>query len=79
MTITLPDLPQTSRLSPEELKLELACALFSQRKISAVAGAQLAGVDFFSFQRSLKERGIELLTEENLKEDVESLNRIFRP
>ncbi len=77
MTLTLPDSSVTARMTPEELKLELACALFARRKISVVAGAHLAGVDFFSFQRALGDRQIEIITEQHLKEDLESLKILF--
>lgn len=77
MTIELPDVPVTERLSAEELRLELACALFTQRQVSAIAGARLAGVDLFTFQRALGERGIEIVTEKMLAEDWETLNRLF--
>ncbi len=77
LELELPDVPATERLTPQELRLELACALFAQRKISVVAGSHLAGVDFFSFQRALGERRIEIVTEQSLKEDVETLKRLF--
>ncbi len=77
MTIELPDDPAVECMTSGELRLELACALFAQRKISAVGGSRLAGVDFFSFQRALEERKIEILTEKSLEEDVESLKRLF--
>ena len=77
MTIELPDVPVTERLSADQLRLELACALFAQRKVSAIAGARLAGVDLFTFQHALGERGIEIVTEKMLVEDVETLNRLF--
>jgi len=77
MKIELPDLPATEHMTPDELRLELACALFAQHKISVVTGAHLAGVDFFSFQRALGERKIDIVTEQSLKEDVETLKRLF--
>jgi predicted HTH domain antitoxin len=69
----MPDLAATERFSPEELRLELACALFAQRKVSSVTGARMAGVDLFAFQRALGERGIEIVTEKMLAEDFETL------
>jgi predicted HTH domain antitoxin len=70
-------MPGTAHLTPEEMRLELACALFAQGKISVVTGAHLAGVDFFSFQRALGERKISIVTEEHLKEDLATLKRVF--
>jgi len=76
MTIQVPDLPATVQFSPEELRLELACALFARRKISSVTGARMAGVDLFAFQRALGERGIDIVTEKHLAEDLETLKRL---
>lgn len=77
MTITLPDLPETAKLAPDELKLELACALYARGRIGKVAGTEMAGVDFFTFQRALEERGIPLYSEEMLADDLRSLKALF--
>ena len=79
MTIELPDQPATAQFSADELRLELACARFAQHKVSSVAGARLAGVDLFAFQRALGERRIEIVTEEHLAQDVETLKELFPP
>jgi len=76
MTITLPDLPE-ARLAPDEVKLELACALYARGRIGKVAATELAGVDFFTFQRALEERGIPLYTEQMLADDLQSLKTLF--
>ena len=77
MTIELPDEPLAKNLTPQELRLELACALYARGRIGKVAGSQLAGVDFFAFQRALGERQIPQYTEEMLSEDLETLKRLF--
>ena len=77
MTIEVPDLPATERFSADELRLELACALFAQHKISSTTGSRMAGVDLFTFQRALGERGIEIVTSKQLAEDVETLKQLF--
>ena len=77
MTIELPDEPLDERLTPQELRLELACALFARGRIGKVAGSQLAGVDFFAFQRALGERSIPLYTETMLTEDLATLQHLF--
>lgn len=77
MRIELPDLPETEGLTPEEIRLELACALYARGRIGKVAGAELAGVDFATFQRSLGERGVPLYTEEMLANDRHTLKRLF--
>jgi len=77
MTITLPDIPETRQLSPAELRVELACALYGRGLVGKIAAAELAGVDFFSFQRALEERGIPLYTEQMLADDLGSLKAVF--
>jgi predicted HTH domain antitoxin len=72
MTIDLPE-----NLSPAELRLELACALYQQGKIGKVSGAELAGVSFFDFQRVLGERSISSYTEESLENDLAALKVLF--
>ena len=77
MTLELPDL-ETKNLTPEELRLELACALYTRGKVSAVGGAHLAGVDLFAFQGALRGRGIPRnYTLQDLRDDVEALKKLF--
>jgi predicted HTH domain antitoxin len=74
VTIELPDVPANERLTPEEVRLELACALYARGRIGKIAATQMAGVDFFTFQRALSERGVPLYTEQMLASDIQSLN-----
>jgi predicted HTH domain antitoxin len=60
-----------------EIRLELACALYGRGRLGKVAGAELAGVDFFAFQKALGERRIESCTQEMLAADLASLNSLF--
>ena len=75
--ITLTDLPEGAGLAADELRLELACALYARGRIGKVAGVQMAGVDFFKFQQALEERGIPLYTEQMLADDVQALKDLF--
>lgn len=77
MTVELPDIPLDAQLTSEEVRLELACALYARGRIGKVSATQLAGVDFFSFQRALGERGIPLYTQERLTADLQALNESF--
>ena len=77
MTLELPDTPATRDRAPEELRLELACALYARGRIGKVGGAELAGVDFFAFQQALGERAIESYTSAMLDEDLVTLRRLF--
>jgi predicted HTH domain antitoxin len=77
MKIELPDLPAGERLTAEEIRLELACALYARGRIGKIAATEMAGVDFFAFQRALSERGIPLYTQQMLASDIQSLNESF--
>jgi predicted HTH domain antitoxin len=76
LTLNLPDDPAVLDLSPEEARLDLACALYARGKVGKIRGAELAGVDFFTFQGALFERGIPLYTSEMLEQDMESIRQI---
>ena len=73
----MPDSPATERFTPEELRLELACALFARGRIGKVEGSKMAGVDFFTFQRALGERQIESYTQRMLEDDLATLKELF--
>ena len=77
MTITLPDLPEIAKLAPDELRLELACALYARGRVGKIAAAEMAGVDFVTFQQALNERGIPLYTEQMLADDLQTLKTLF--
>ena len=77
MTITLPDIPDAPRLEPAEVRLELGCVLYARGRLGKIAAAELAGVDFFTFQRALEERNIPLYTDQMLAEDLQTLRTLF--
>jgi predicted HTH domain antitoxin len=79
MTIELPDPPAGEQLTAEEMRLELACALYARGRIGKVAATEMAGVDFFTFQRALSERGVPLYTQQMLASDIQSLSHFSRP
>ena len=77
MTLELPDTRATRDLTPDQLRLELACALYARGRIGKTGGAELAGIDFFAFQQALGERAIESYTPAMLDEDMVTLRRLF--
>jgi predicted HTH domain antitoxin len=79
MTLTLPDAPELLRIPPDDLRLELACALFAQGRLGKVTRSELAGVDFFGFQRILGERRLTPYSPEMLEEDLLMLRDAPRP
>jgi predicted HTH domain antitoxin len=77
VTIELPDASVGEGFTPEELRLELACALYARGRIGKIAGAEMAGVDFFTFQRALGERQIPIYNEQMLADDLQTLDKVF--
>ena len=77
MNLTLPDMPATAEMTESDLRIELACALYARGKVTKVSGAELAGVDFFSFQTALAERQISSYTVEDLHGELAAMDRIF--
>ena len=71
MIIDLPEIQAMRDVSLNEIRLELACALYARGRIGKVTGSELAGVDFFTFQQALGERRIDTYTEEMLDHDLE--------
>ena len=78
MTLTLPDTIENFRLTPGEVRVELACALYARGLIGRVGATELAGVDFFAFQHALGERGIPIVTAQMLEDELTSLEALFR-
>src|SRR5256885_1671624 len=72
MVLNLPELPG-EQFDAQELRLELACALYPRKRLTKVAASALAGIDFFAFQHALKERGIPQYTEAMLEQDLHSV------
>jgi predicted HTH domain antitoxin len=74
------ELPQVARMTPAELKQELAFALFAQDKISFGKARELAGLTVWEFQNELGRRGIPLHYDAaELAEDVAALRAMRRP
>lgn len=78
MTLELPEISAIRRFSADDLRLELACALYARGRISAVAGADLAGTDLVSFQTALREREIpRQYSASDLQDDIDTLDQLF--
>lgn len=77
MTMTLPDTPALRAFSADDLRLELACALYQRGRLGKVAASELAQMDLFAFQEALYERGIPGADEVALDEDMAALGRLF--
>jgi len=78
MTLELPEISAIRRFSPEDLRLELACALYARGRLSAVSGADLSGLDLLAFQAALHEREIpRQYSVEDLDDDLATLEKLF--
>ena len=75
MTLTLPDLPS---ITDDELRLELACALYGSRRLARGMAAKVAGVDDDAFEKALQVRGITNgYKMADLESDFVTLNRLL--
>jgi predicted HTH domain antitoxin len=65
-------------MSEAEWRLELACALYSRARISAVAGSHLAETDLITFQGVLAGRNIpRSYSASDLHNDLAAMDRIL--
>ena len=78
MTFTLPDeLLRPIRLTEDELRAELALALFQQERLTLGQAALLAGLPQLDFQRLLASRQIPLhYGIEAMEQDLQRANRL---
>ena len=80
MAIEIPyGISQATRMSPAEIKRELAIHLFRERKLSFGKARELAGMTIWEFQQLLGSRGISVhYGVEDYEEDLETLKRLER-
>lgn len=73
------EIPHVAKMTPAELKQELAFALFAQDKISFGKARELAGLSVWQFQNELGRRGIPPHYDtEDFVEDVATLRKLRR-
>ncbi len=77
LTLNLPDATALRHVSEAEMRLELACALHAQGRISKTAGAEMAELDLFAFQEALGERAVSTYTVDDLHVEVDALRSMF--
>lgn len=69
----------SARTTPLELKKELALLLYRQNKISFGKARELAGMNIWSFQQLLGDRGINVKYDvEDLDDDLQNLKNLGR-
>ena len=73
------DILQSARMSSGEIKKELALILFQQQKISFGKAKELAGLNMWSFQQLLGDRGIDMHYDvEDFDQDLQNLEKLGR-
>ena len=80
VSIEIPrEIVHATRMSPEELKRELAVHLFQQDKLSFGKAREMAGMTFWAFQQLLGSRGIAVhYGLEDYEEDLATLRELGR-
>lgn len=74
MTLTLPDMP----MKEDDIRLELACALYASRKLARGSAAMIAGMDIDGFESELQHRGISNGCKPgDLADEVNALNQLL--
>lgn len=69
---------QSLRMSPDELRIELATYLYATKRFSMGRAKRLAGLDLISFQHELAKRNIYIhYSVEDLRQDVANLDKLF--
>ena len=77
MTLTLPDDPALAGFDEDDLRLELACALLSEGRVSRRVAARIAGVEQRTFDEEAFRRRIPAYTDDVLSQDVKALQTLF--
>ena len=80
MVLEIPrEIPLVTKMTPAELKQELAFALFAQGKISFGKARELAGLTVWQFQNELGSRALAMhYDRQDLAEDVATLRELGR-
>lgn len=64
-------------MSESEVKLELAFSLYAARKVTIIQAADIAGIGFFDFQASLRDRKIpQHYDARDLEDDLQTLREL---
>jgi predicted HTH domain antitoxin len=70
---------QSTGMSPEELRIELAVQLYKEEKITVGQGGKMTGMGSIKFQQELGKRKIaSSFSKEDLQADLKTLAALFR-
>ena len=70
MTITLPDEPALLSLDENQIRLELACSLFADGRVSRGVARRISGLESLAFDEELLRRKIPTWTMEMFEQDM---------
>jgi len=78
VSIEIPrEILRATRMTPQEIKQDLAILLFQQGKLSSGKAREMAGMSVWSFQQLLGSRGIlSAMIQMEYEEDIQTLNMI---
>jgi predicted HTH domain antitoxin len=77
MTLTIPDELLGTKMTEEELRLELAVAMYAANRMSFGKARKLAGLDWFRFRQILAERNVPMhYGVEQLEEDLRTIENM---
>ena len=79
-TIQIPqDILDSARLTPAEMKIELAISLYAQRRLSIGKARELAGMNLWEFRQLLASRRVSPhYDEDDLDHDIATLKTLGR-
>ena len=77
MTLTLPDDPALAEFGEDDLRLDLACGLFTAGRVSRGVAARIAGMERRDFDEEAFSRHLSSYSEESLALDVKTLETLF--
>ncbi|MDI1312049.1 UPF0175 family protein [Prosthecobacter sp.] len=79
MTVTLPDEPGLALFREDQLRLELACALYASRGVAKGLAARLAGMELDAFEEELHSRGVSIgCKPADLDADLAALDHLLK-
>ena len=68
----------SAKMSEDEMRVDLAVHLYATRRLTMGRAKRLAGLDQIAFQHEMKKRDVFLnITPEDVRQDVETLRRLF--
>lgn len=68
----------TANISEKELLIEIAFLLYNHNGFSLGKTREFCGLSFKEFEAEMAKRNISRFSEESLRQDIETMNKLFR-